>query len=152
MDFWPDVTDEGRDSTQDFIAVRLEVGLRMVIFSCISVPTPKYSFFSLELLLSLQAVLFNFSWSAFFAPLQPPVLPLAGLRHPLSLPLVGPQQLPDALPLAGCGDGHSEAKVSGLNWLDLPLGSPFQTSDTQSYKIINRCYVNYHVPGNLLRQ
>jgi len=62
----------------------------------------------------LQAVLFNFSLSFFFGLLQPPVLSLAGLRHLLGGPLLGLQQLLDALRLAGHGGGDSEAEGRGL--------------------------------------
>ena len=56
------------------------------------------SFLGLEVLPSLQAVLFNFSLSCSFHLLQPQVLWLVGLGHLLSSPPVGLQQLLDALP------------------------------------------------------
>lgn len=52
-----------------------------------------------------------------------PKLTLAGLRHLLGGPLLGLQQLLDALRLAGHGGGDSEAEVSGLDRRARPLGS-----------------------------
>lgn len=83
MDFRPDVTDKGQEVIQDFIPVLLEVGLQdghlllglLLHFSAAAaVGSQSRSFLGLELLLSLQAVLFNFSLSFFFGLLQPPVL------------------------------------------------------------------------------
>ena len=71
------------------------------------------SFLGLELLLPLQAVLFDFTLGCFFGLLQPPVLSLAGL----GLRLTG----------RGYGDGasggDSEAADSGLPQPNRPLGS-----------------------------
>ena len=83
MDFWPDVTDKSQEVIQDFIPVLLEVGLEdghlllglLLHFSAAAaMGSQSRSFLGLELLLSLQTVLFNFSLSFFFGLLQPPVL------------------------------------------------------------------------------
>ena len=70
MDFWPDVTDEGQEVIQDFILALPEVGLKdghlllgvLLHFSAATaVGYQSCSFLGLELLLPLQAVLFNFN-------------------------------------------------------------------------------------------
>lgn len=137
MDFWPDVTDKGQEVIQDFISVLLEVGLEnghlllgvLLHFSAATaMGSQSRSFLGLELLLPLQAVLFNFSLSLFFGLLQPPVLSFAGLGHLLGGPLLGLQQLLDTLRLTshGGGGGDSEANVSGLNPLPRPTGQLIQ--------------------------
>ena len=55
--------------------------------------------------------------------LQPPVLLLVVLGHLLGGPLLGLEQLLDALRPTGRGGGDSRAAESGLNRLDRPLGS-----------------------------
>lgn len=83
MDFWPDVTDKGQEVIQDLIPVLLEVGLQdghlllgllLYFAAATAVGSQRRSFLGLELLLPLQAVLFNFSLCFFFGLLQPPVL------------------------------------------------------------------------------
>ena len=91
------------------------------------------SFLGLELLLPLQAVLFNFSLGFFFGLLQPPVLSLAGLGHLLGGPFLRLEQLLDALRLTGhgygdgAGGGDSEAADDGLLSRISPSGQLIQT-------------------------
>lgn len=100
MDFWPDVTHKGQEVLQDFISVLLEVvledghlllGLLLHLTTTAAMGAQGRGFLGLELLLPLQAVLFNFSLGFFFGLLQPPVLSLAGLGHLLGRPLLGLQ-------------------------------------------------------------
>lgn len=138
MDFWPDVADKGQEVIQDFIPVLLEVGLKdghlllgvLLYFSAATtMGSQSRSFLGLELLLPLQAVLFNFSLGFFFSLLQPPVLSLAGLGHLLGGPFLRLEQLLDALRLTGhgygygAGSGDSEAADCGLLQPNRPLGS-----------------------------
>lgn len=83
MDFRPDVTHKGQEVIQDFIPVLLEVvledghllpGLLFHLTAAAAMGAQCRSFLGLELLLPLQAVLFNFSLGFFFGLLQPPVL------------------------------------------------------------------------------
>lgn len=129
MDFWTDVAHKGQQVIQDFIPVLPEEGLKdghlllgvLLYFSAAAtMGSQSRSFLGLELLLPLQAVLFNFSLGFFFGLLQPPVLSLAGLGHLLSGPFLRLEQLLDALRLTGHGygdgasGGDSEAADSGL--------------------------------------
>lgn len=83
VDFWPDVTDKGQKVIQDLIPVLPEVGLEdghlllgvLLHFSAAAaVGSQSRSLLGLELLLPLQAVLFDFSLGFFFGLLQPSVL------------------------------------------------------------------------------
>lgn len=84
MDFWPDVTHKGQEVIQDFIPVLLKVvledghlllGLLLHLTATAAMGPQRRSFLGLELLLPLQAILFNLSLGFFFGLLQPPVLP-----------------------------------------------------------------------------
>lgn len=132
VDFWPDVTDKGQKVIQDLIPVLPEVGLEdghlllgvLLHFSAAAaVGSQSRSLLGLELLLPLQAVLFDFSLGFFFGLLQPSVLSLAGLGHLLRGSLLGLEQLLDALRLTSHGGSNSEVSRSGLNRLTGPLRS-----------------------------
>ena len=113
MDFWPDVADKGQEDIQDFIPVLPEVGLKdghlllgvLYVSAASAMGSQSRSFLGLELLLPLQAVLFNFSLGFFFGLLQPLVLSLAGLGHLLGGPFLRLEQLLDALRLTSHGYG-----------------------------------------------
>ena len=106
MDFQQNATDKGQEVIKDFIPVLLELGLEdgrlflgilLHFGAAATVGSQSRSFHGLELLLPLQAVLFNFSLGFFFGLLQPSVISLAGLGHLLGSWLLCLEQLLDAL-------------------------------------------------------